>query len=152
LVAMALIIFIMYILAEAFSAGSAAFRNLKAIGDMNEKLRNTGTLLRKHLERDHFEDKKRLSDPDFWKDGPPRAGFLRIYQGSTLSNKSTDPYYDEGTDADGNSSARAVDHGLHFSVKLRGNNRGDFFRSGVPAGSPLLSLPFADTRFQEAGT
>src|SRR5687767_6919761 len=98
LVAMALIIFIMYILAEAFSAGSTAFRNLKAIGDMNEKLRTTGTLLRRHLERDHFEDKKRVSDPDFWKDGPPRAGFLRLYNGSPLvANDPSKPYYYEGT-------------------------------------------------------
>src|SRR5207253_1534250 len=85
LVAMALIVFIMYILAEAFSAGSTAFRNLKAIGDMNEKLRSTGQILRSNLQRDHFEDKRRVSDPDFWKDGPPRAGFLRIYNGSPPS-------------------------------------------------------------------
>ena len=35
---MALIIFIMYILAEAFAAGTSVFRNLKAIGDMNPAL------------------------------------------------------------------------------------------------------------------
>ena len=53
LVAMALIVFIMYILAEAFSAGATAFRNLKAVGDMNEKLRTTTTVLRKYLGSDY---------------------------------------------------------------------------------------------------
>jgi prepilin-type N-terminal cleavage/methylation domain-containing protein len=149
LVAMALIVFIMYILAEAFSAGSSAFRNLKAIGDMNEKLRGTSQTLRRFLQADHFEDKRRVSDPDFWKDGPPRAGFLRIYNGSPASTTPTQPYYYEGVDLDGNVSYRAVDHGLHFAVKLRGNNRGDYFRASLPAGSPLLLLPLQDTRFQE---
>src|SRR4051812_7826424 len=105
LVVLALVIFIMYILAQAFSAGATAFRNLKAIGDMNEKLRATGQLLRRNLERDHFEDKKRVSDPDFWKDGPPRQGFLRIYNGDGGTS--------EGTDDDLNVSARAATHGLH---------------------------------------
>src|SRR4051794_611441 len=152
LVAMALIVFIMYILAEAFSAGSSAFRNLKAIGDMNEKLRTTSQTLRKYLQSDHFDGKRRLSDPDFWKDGPPREGFLRIYNGSApslLKYDPTMPYTIEGYDLDGNDSYRAVDHALHFSVKLRGNNRGDYFRAALPANSPLLLMPLRDTRFQE---
>jgi type II secretory pathway pseudopilin PulG len=135
LVAMALIIFIMYILAEVFSAGTAAFRNLKAVGDMNEKLRTTTTLLRRYLSADHFSGRKRLSDVDFWSDtggnfGPPAEGFFRIWQGSDSTN--------EGTDLDGLPSYRAVNHGLHFTVKLRGNNRQDFFRAVLPANSPLL--------------
>src|SRR5262245_29548405 len=144
LVAMALIIFIMAILAEAFSAGLGTFRRLKAIGDMNERLRIASSIIRRSLAADHFEGKKRLSDRDFWKDGPPREGFFRLYQGSAGTQ--------EGTDIDGNASYRATDHGLHFAVKLRGNNRGDFFRAAVPAaGSSLLLLPLPDSRFQEAG-
>src|SRR5688500_6460688 len=82
LVAMALIVFIMYILAEAFSAGSSAFRNHKAIGDMNEKLRTASQTLRNLLETDHIEGKKRMRDPNFWKEGPPREGFFRLWQTS----------------------------------------------------------------------
>jgi type II secretory pathway pseudopilin PulG len=146
LVAMALIIFIMYILAEAFSAATAAFRSLKAVGDMNEKLRTTSTILRRYLSADHFEGRKRLSDANFWKDGPPREGFLRIWQGTDS--------VDEGTDLDGNHSfaGYGADNALHFTVKLRGNSRDDFFRATVPPNSPLLLLPNGDTRFQEAGT
>jgi hypothetical protein len=40
---------------------------------------------------------------------------------------------------------------LHFAVKLRGNGRDDFFQAAVPAGSPLLSLPFPDSRYQDSG-
>ena len=143
LVAMALIVFIMYILAEAFAAGTTAFRNLKAIGDMNERLRSAGTTLRRYLEADHFEGRKRLSDLDFWKDGPPQEGFFRIIQTGSSVN--------EGNDLDGIPSFQSSFQALHFTVKLRGNNRGDYFRGSVPAGSPLLALPFADSRFQDSG-
>src|SRR4051812_29659609 len=98
-VAMALIVFIMYVLAEAFAAGAAVFRNLKAIGDMNERLRSAGSTLRRYLGSDHFEGKKRMSDPAFWKDGPPREGFLRIIQGSASSPLGP-TYFQEGSDVD----------------------------------------------------
>lgn len=119
LVAMALIIFIMAILAEAFAAGFKAFRDLKALGDMNERLRQASQSLRKYLQADHFEGRKRLSDPNFWADGPPREGFFKIAQGA--------PSTYEGIGATGVASYSATTHGLHFTAKLRGNNRGDFF-------------------------
>ena len=149
LVAMALIIFIMYILAEAFAAGTSAFRNLKAIGDMNERLRSTNTVLRRYLQADHFEGRKRLSDVDFWKNGPPQEGCFRIIQSG--------PSVPEGFDLDGLLSSGSSLQALHLTVKLRGNNRADYFRSAVPPNivgppsfvSPLLTLPFSDSRFQE---
>ncbi len=156
LVAMALIVFIMYILAEAFAAGSTAFRNLKAIGDMNEKLRMVSQVLRKYLSADHFDGRRRLSDPAFWQNGPPQEGFFRIYQGVAINqgipagNIADYCSTYEGTDLDGNPSFRSTTHALHFAVKLRGNNRGDFFRASVPSSSPLLLLPQPDTRFQDA--
>jgi type II secretory pathway pseudopilin PulG len=161
LVAMALIIFIMYILAEAFAAGTSAFRSLKAIGDMNERLRTTTTILRRYLSADHFEGKKRLSDANFWLNGPPREGFFRIWHDAKSANY-------EGADLDRNFSYSSpfydptaqvtYSQGLHFAVKLRGNNRGDFFRASVPAQtsggtpSPLLALPYPDSRFQDGTT
>ena len=50
LVAMSLIIFIMSILAEAFSGGLHAFRNLKGIGDLDERLRTEVVTLRRAVE------------------------------------------------------------------------------------------------------
>ena len=49
LVAMALIIFIMVILTEAFTAGTGVFRNLKSQGDMQEKLRAVAGVLRNDI-------------------------------------------------------------------------------------------------------
>src|SRR5262249_26369099 len=109
LVAMALIVFIMYILSEAFDAGLGTFRRLKALGDMNDRLRTASTTIRRLLAADHFEGKKRLSDPTFWQDGPPREGFFRVYNG--------DPGFDEGFDQDGIHSYRSTTHALHFAAK-----------------------------------
>jgi prepilin-type N-terminal cleavage/methylation domain-containing protein len=50
LVAMALIVLIMSILAQSFSAGAQSFRHLKAIGDMAERLRNSADALRQRLD------------------------------------------------------------------------------------------------------
>src|SRR3954469_22645831 len=131
LVAMALVIFIMTILSEALVAGLDAFRTLKAVGDLNDKLRTAATALRRDLNADHFEGRRRLSDPGFWSQGPPREGFFRIYQGSSSIQ--------EGVDSGGLPSYRASDHRLHFFVKLRGNSRSDFFSAPVPPTSPLFA-------------
>jgi type II secretory pathway pseudopilin PulG len=149
LVAMALVVFIMAILAETFDTSVTTFRQMKRISDMNERLRTTATILRKYLLADHFEGKKRLSDPTFWNGGPPAEGFFRVAQmtpGSAIPS--------EGVDLDGNNSYRSVDHVLHFSVKLRGNGRGEVFRASVPSGSPLVNGAFGslyppDARFQD---
>jgi prepilin-type N-terminal cleavage/methylation domain-containing protein len=151
LVAMALAVFIMVILSEAFVAGLEALRRIKAVGDLNDELRTAATVLRRDLGADHFEGRRRLSDAGFWNQGPPREGFFRLYQGSASTL--------EGVDGWGVPSHRAVDHRLHLFVKLRGNSRGDFFSAAVPPGSPLLgqrttffSQP-ADAQLQDtAGT
>jgi hypothetical protein len=49
------------------------FRSLKAIGDINERLRSATTILRRALAADHFEGKGRLSDIDFLRDWPDRV-------------------------------------------------------------------------------
>ncbi|MFO0878761.1 MAG: prepilin-type N-terminal cleavage/methylation domain-containing protein [Gemmataceae bacterium] len=149
LVAMALIVFIMYILAEAFSAGAKTFRDLKAVGDLNTRLRTATSTLRRLLSADHFEGRKRLSDPNFWQEGPPRMGFFRIWQNSAPTNTTGAAYFNEGNDLDNAPSFRARDHGMHFTVRLRGGQRSDYFRATVPAGSPLLSLPQPDSRYQD---
>jgi type II secretory pathway pseudopilin PulG len=86
LVAMALIVLIMAVMAEAFRAGLEAFRQLKAIGDMQERLRTATTVMRRDLQARHFEGDRKLSDDDlFWLPptqggigGRPTQGFFRI--------------------------------------------------------------------------
>jgi prepilin-type N-terminal cleavage/methylation domain-containing protein len=145
LVAMALIVFLMAILSEAFVAGLKVFRDLKALGDMNERLRAAGTLLTNDLAADHFEGKKRLSDPNFWQNGPPREGFFRIWQIGAPTQEGG-PF---SFDLDGIASYTSLKSSLHFTIKKRGNGLQDFLSANVPAGSPLLNLPLPDSRYQD---
>lgn len=135
LVSMALIIFIMAILSQAFQAALGTFRNLKAQGDMAEKLRSTMQILERDLAADHFRGGKRLSDPSFWTNGPPQQGFFRVWHGTPSTALGPNNFL-EGADTSGIGSYRSIDHSLAFTVKLRGNDMGDFF-SASAVGSGL---------------
>lgn len=131
LVTMALIIFIMVILAEVLGSALNTFHQLKAIGDMQEKLRGVTTILRRDLAADHFEGRRRVRDGNF--DGDlPLKGFFRLYRRVNFGGP-----FDEGQDYDGIRSFRSLGDVLHFSVKLRGNGREDQFVAPIPTGSPL---------------
>lgn len=147
LVSVALVLFIMVILTEAFGKGLESFRTLKAIGDMEARLRTAASVLRRDLTADHFEGKRRLSDPNTrWTAmGVPREGFFVIGQNGagTLVN--------EGIDSDGIGFRRQLDV-LYFTVKLRGNDRSQFFTATLDKGakpSPLLN-PQTQTVFFKA--
>jgi len=62
LVAMALAIFLMAVLSEAFVVGLKSFRQLKALGDMDEGLRTVSTVLRRDLNSNHYEGDLRTRD------------------------------------------------------------------------------------------
>jgi hypothetical protein len=147
LVSMALIVFIMSILAEAFVEGLKTFRSMKAIGDMNARLRTAAGMIKDDLIADHFDNKRRTSDLGFWLQGPPQEGFLRLWHGSPFGSAT---FFTEGN-VDSIDSYYATDQWLHFTVKKRGNNRGNFYSATVPAKSPLLQLGIPDSRYQEAG-
>src|SRR5262245_53461910 len=121
LVSMALIIFIMTILSEAFAAALESFRLMKAAGDMQERLRSVANVLRRDLQADHFTPDTdpltsivrtgRLSSLDLAVQSPPTAGgFFRIYQGSV-------PTYIQ--DMDGFYVGTATNQCLHFTINLR---------------------------------
>jgi hypothetical protein len=154
MVTVALTLFIMTILSTAFSTALETFRQLKAIGDMQDQLRTATNMLRADLSADHFEGKRRLSDTNFWAVGPPREGFLRITQDTDTTNDAN-----EGQDADNIWSRRRVKHSLHMTIKRRGNRPSDFFSAPLPSLAvdpqcPLLTapLPSADGRFQDPGS
>lgn len=138
LVAMALTLFIMVIITNAYTTGLETFRQLKGIGDLQEKLRVAAQRIREDLGAAHFDSNKRLSDFYLWRpEGRPRHGFFRIVQ-------ETRGVF-EGTDLDGIPSYRVPEvvknqdrrHLLHFSVRLRGNRAHDFFKARVPLNSPF---------------
>lgn len=168
LVAMTLTLFIMVIVSTAFIAGLETFRGLKAIGDMQENLRQATLRLRADLAEDHFEGKRRLGDLAFPAQGKVRMGFFRITKPSAPIN--------EGVDLDNLPSLRAVDQVFHFSVKMRGDRPQDFYAAKIPFGAPYAATnpkpfdpgttavpnPFfkpttyfnqpSDASFQQAGT
>jgi prepilin-type N-terminal cleavage/methylation domain-containing protein len=134
LVAMALTIFILTILAEAFIAGADMFRGLKAVGDLNQSLRTTTNILSSDLAADHFEGKRRLSDAKFWTNpynGPPIQGYFYLEQNPNL------PPIFEGRDVDGLPMRRCVGHKMAFTVKARGNSPQNFYSAPIP----FLTIP-----------
>jgi prepilin-type N-terminal cleavage/methylation domain-containing protein len=142
LVALALTIFILSILSQAFVTGADTFRTLKAIGDMNASLRIAANRLRADLAADHFEGKRRLSDPSFWTVGPPEQGYFYLDQRKPFApvaatpNVSLDTGVGEGPDAIGNTnipSFRVTTHRMAFTVKAKGTRPEDFFSAKVPA-------------------
>jgi type II secretory pathway component PulJ len=62
LISLALIVALMVVLTQAFTAASTSFRDLKAIGDQNERLRAAAQLLRTDLAGAHFDAAKRIAD------------------------------------------------------------------------------------------
>ncbi|MCS6850727.1 MAG: prepilin-type N-terminal cleavage/methylation domain-containing protein [Gemmataceae bacterium] len=137
LVSMALIVFILVVLSEAFAQALDTFRQLKAIGDMEGRLRSAVTLLRRDIAADHFEGKRRLSD---WNIFIPSQGFFCVWQGP----QTADPSMTEGDDGDRITSRRRTDHILHMAVKLRGNDPQNMF--SAPIGGPAATL-LPDARF-----
>src|SRR5262245_49336668 len=62
LAALALTVFMMAILSEAFVTGLDAMSRMKALGDLEQKLRDVGAIIRRDLAANHFEGSKRLSE------------------------------------------------------------------------------------------
>jgi type II secretory pathway pseudopilin PulG len=144
LVSFALILFIMTILSEAFGAAAKTFHDLKAIGDLCSKLRFATNMMRRDLAADHFDGRRRLSDPNFWANGPPIEGYFRIYQ-------DTDPVA-EGNDLDNVWSYQSAHQIVQFTSKLHGNTRDDYYVGTVSQSTPkplAPSSPGADTRYED---
>lgn len=80
LVAMALILFIMSIVSACFSEATESFRIFRSKAELSEKLRFITQTIRADLRSNHFENGRKLSDPDFWEQGPPKAGYFRVEQ------------------------------------------------------------------------
>ncbi len=154
LVAMALILFIMSILAAAFSAAMQAVSDFKAAGDLAEKLRGASVVLRRDLEAYHCYDINGNALPISSVFGtaiapnpPPVQGFFRIYQQTQDVS--------EGNDLDGIPSYHQTSTVLHYTITLTGIRRHDFLSALVPNGSPLLSttdlvLGPPDERYQDS--
>ena len=153
MVAMALTLFVMVILSQAFVLALETFSGMKGIGDMQQNMRVATIILRDDLAQDHFEGKRRLSDVSASGVSqiaaqPPQAGFFAIFQRSavTIPPATPGPYHREGFDTNNMASFRATDHVLYMTVKRKGNRQEDFFTTsltGTPAVPTLLTQFFS---------
>src|SRR5262245_38327657 len=84
LVSLALIIFIMSILAQGFSSASKVVTDLRAANDLAGRLRGIVTLLRNDLKAQHLDNPTRRLGDDSWDPAAnptgSKKGFFRIYQ------------------------------------------------------------------------
>ncbi|MBI2803903.1 MAG: prepilin-type N-terminal cleavage/methylation domain-containing protein [Planctomycetes bacterium] len=147
MVAMALTLFIMVILSQAFVQSLEAFSQLKAIGDMQSNLRTAENLIRDDLSHAHFEGSRRLSDVNAAGQSrivlePPQEGFIAVRQSSALSATVTAPYVYEGDDNYGISSYRATDHYLYMTVRRKGNRQENFFTTALNGQPAVLGAFF----------
>src|SRR4051794_16784517 len=137
MVAMALIVLIMAIISQAFVEGLETFRQLKGIGDMQERLRTAVVPLREDLMAQHLvagSGPVKLSEL-----GPPNnpivtEGFFRIEQ--TSLGSSTVGSVQEGTDSDGLYSYYATNHALLFTINTlagQSSRSTQFLSTLVPA-------------------
>ena len=62
LIALALSIFIMAIMSEAFVKGLEAFGTFKALADLDQRLRTVANIIRRDLKAPHFDGSKKLSE------------------------------------------------------------------------------------------
>jgi len=147
MIAMALTLFVMVILSQAFVSSLDTFSGMKGIGDMQQALRTATVLLTDDLASDHFDGKRRLSDVDAAGNQlivtqKPQAGFFAVKRGSAPSLVGPG-YIFEGSDASGMPSYRAVDQMLYMTVKRKGNRQENYFTTPVSGAPNVLSAFFA---------
>ena len=140
MVAMALIILMLSIMSQAFVIATGVMQGLKEVADMQEKIRPAITLLQRDLGANHFEGSKKLSDLEFWDNGPPKEGYFMLWQ-----DKASDVAEGVTNNVTFSKSAALANHMLAFTVKLPGKSPNDFFDSG-------LGASFGNIFFNGAGT
>jgi prepilin-type N-terminal cleavage/methylation domain-containing protein len=154
MVAMALTMFIMVILSQAFMMSLETFSGMKGVGDMQINLRTAEVMLRDDLRQDHFEGKRRLSDLTLTAGDSqliaqsPQAGFFAVRRSSAVpTTVSTAPPYPpyvlEGFDASGMPSRRATDHMLYLTAKRKGNRQENFFTASILGDPSILGTFFS---------
>ena len=122
MVSMAIIIFMLSIMSQAFVIATTCMSGLKGVGELLDKGRPVLAVLQKDLSAYHFDGYRRLSDDNFWDYGPPSQGYFQIYEGGASSY--------EGTTADGvtyQRSGSSANHRLAFTSRLSGKNSEDFY-------------------------
>jgi type II secretory pathway pseudopilin PulG len=150
LVALALIVFIMSILATAFSAASKTVSDLKAANELAEKLRGIMTLLRRDLREStnpagHLQNPGRTLGNGDWeprdRDGEAFRGFFRIQQDGPIGrvlDPLNQPWVNTSTGEVQSINARSS---LHFTTFLSGSQITDTFSTQIRHYDPNTPSP-----------
>ena len=147
LVSMAIIIFMLSIMSQAFVIATTCMSGLKGVGELLDKGRPVLAVLQKDLSAYHFDGYRRLSDENFWDNGPPRLGYFQIYEGGATLY--------EGTTTDGvtyQRSGSAADHRLAFTSRLSGKNPDDFYVTAFEQYNPGSDYNSLVGLFNSGGT
>jgi type II secretory pathway pseudopilin PulG len=180
MVSAALTMIIMIIITQAFSIALETFRQLKATAVLQEQMRGAALVLRRDLAAEHFGPGRlgtfnrdgahgpylRDQRLDRWEWQPPEEGFFAIYSAGPgaftyaflgTTQPPPAPPLAEGIDPRAVPSYRAIDHALHFTVRLDGSSRSQLFSTRYnhvpPTGTPTvtLSTDLSPLNFQTAG-
>ncbi|MFQ3650710.1 MAG: prepilin-type N-terminal cleavage/methylation domain-containing protein [Gemmataceae bacterium] len=163
LVALALIVFIMSILATAFSAASKSVSDLKAANELAEKLRGIMTLLRRDLRESvnpagHLQNPGRTLGNGDWHPldtgSESFRGFFRIQQEVAIPRVKDLLEQDWVNTSTGEKQYINVQSSLHFTTFLSASQMTDTFSAQIPADSPLMTFgsPISrENRFQSTG-
>lgn len=144
MVALAVTMFLMIILTQCFVLSLETFSGMKGLGDMQQNLRSASTILASDLAEDHFEGKRRLSDPTIFNSAYPiQAGYFAVKQGSASVNEGFDGYLIP--------SYRASNHVLAFTVKRKGNRPEAVFTTALHGTQPVLTQFFYPLGFTPQG-
>ena len=129
LVSMAIIIFMLSIMSQAFVIATTCMQGMKTVGELIDKVRPVMTIMQRDLAADHFDGTKKLCDPDFWEYGPPREGYFSIVQGGAseqetpVSMAGPVKYYISNSTSN---------HALTFTSRLPGKNPTEFYTAEYP--------------------
>jgi prepilin-type N-terminal cleavage/methylation domain-containing protein len=138
MVAMALCLFIMAIISQAFGAATKTFSTMRTAGQMQDKLRMGTSIIRRDLAASHFDgpfvagrNGPRVGDQRLDQVGyvPPKKGFFQILQGGPSI---LEPLVNPQFDGEQLASSRATNHSLRFTVLLPELPAADLFCAEAP--------------------
>ena len=149
MVATALILLLMAIISQTFGAATKTFNELRVVGQMQERLRTTSTIIRKDLTTEHFSGPfipgrsgPRLGDQRLDQAGwvPPDKGFFCIRQYSASVPEPTPPPLAR-FDGEGLTSTRSDSHVLHFTSHLADVPASELYCASALATTPGNAFP-----------
>jgi len=138
MVALALTLFLMTIMAEAFIIGLDAFRLSKGVADLDQALRTCSDMIRRDLRAPHFEGNLRVSEVVPNTTNPASArfaalGYFMVVEGTGRSS--------EGADSAGEDVHRDTDDFIMFTVRLDGTRQENFFVGLAPSELDSVGRP-----------